>query len=110
MEIYRRCHILERLLSLFASSRLPKNCLERIVDLLHRCTFVGGSSTLITRCGLLSWIDFIVKAGKPVVSNVQTLKHLALQVYDTSDKSRVDDWSGSAIVTLLDSLSEGPLA
>lgn len=104
MEIYRRCHILERLLSMLASSSVPKIHFEKTIDLLFRCTFVGGSTTLITRCGVLNWINLLVKAGKPITSNVQALKQLALRVYDTSDKNRIDDWSGATVMPLLDTL------
>jgi nucleolar pre-ribosomal-associated protein 1 len=71
--------------------------MERLVGLLYRCTYVGGSSTLITRCGLLSWIDSRVHASNTSASDIAALRHLASRVYDTSEKSRVDEWSGGAV-------------
>lgn len=106
MEIYRRCHILERLLCALASSSMPNTCNEKIINLLYHCSFVGGSSTLITRYGLLSWVNIMVKAGHPAVSDVQNLKRLAIQVYETSEKGRIDDWSGAAVMSLFNTLSK----
>lgn len=102
MEIYRRCHIFERLLSMLTTSSMPNIHTKKAIDLLYRCTFVGGSTTLITRCSILSWISLLLKAGKPIISNVQALKNLALRVYDTSDQNRVDDWSGATVMRLLE--------
>ena len=65
---------------------------------------MGGSSTLITRCGLLSWIDSRINASKSLHLDVSALTILARRVYDTSEKTRIDEWSGGAIKALLDSL------
>ncbi len=109
MDTYRRCHIFERLLAMSASPSLPKVCMEKVVALLYRCTYVGGGSTLITRCGLLSWIDFRVRARNALVSDVATLTNLALHVYEMSDKGRVDEWSGGSVKALLDNLPMKPV-
>ncbi|KAL8642298.1 MAG: hypothetical protein Q9228_001006 [Teloschistes exilis] len=54
MELYRRCHILERLLSLAASPLLPTLLQDKLFLLLFRCIHVGGSTTLVTRSELES--------------------------------------------------------
>ncbi len=104
MEIYRRCHILERLLSMTASPSLPEKCSERVMQLLFRCTYVGGSTTLITRCGLLSWIDSRLTLKRANVNEPDVLRLLASRVYETTDKERVDNWSKQTFVTVLDSV------
>lgn len=76
--------------------------------LLYRCSYVGGSSTLITRCGLLSWIDSQVNVSNPLPPDIFALKDLAQQAYMTSEKGRVDEWSGGAVKALLDSLQIEP--
>ena len=87
-----------------ATSSVPKGCMGKLIGLLYRCSYVGGSSTLITRCGLLSWIDSQVNARTPLSSDVFALTNLAQRAYDTSEKDRVDEWSGGAVITLLNSL------
>lgn len=101
MELYRRCRILERLFSITESSFLPQICLEKIIELLCRCTYVGGSSTLITRYGLLSWICSQIKTG---LRDHSILRQLAWRAYDTCDKERVDCWAGGTAITLLNTL------
>ncbi|KAL8723547.1 MAG: hypothetical protein Q9225_000182 [Loekoesia sp. 1 TL-2023] len=48
IELYRRSHILERLLSLLTSPSLQPSYQEKLLTLLFRCTYVDGSTTLIT--------------------------------------------------------------
>lgn len=87
-----------------ASPSMPKSCMGKLIALLYRCTYVGGGSTLITRCGLLSWIDSRVNARNTLPSGVVALKNLAQRAHDTSEKGRVDEWSGGAVKALLDNL------
>ena len=104
MEIYRRCHIFERLLSLSASPSLPEICYKRILQLLFRCTYVGGSTTLITRCGLLGWLYCQIMMKKTESFDSDVLGLLASRAYESSDKERVNDWSKGTCVTILDKL------
>lgn len=103
MEIYRRSDILERLLSI-STTTLPGSCRQKMLDLLFRCTSVGGSTTLITRCGLLSWVQFQISSCHSGPSEHASLKYLALRTYETSDQERVKQWSYGGVGTMLDSL------
>ena len=104
MEIYRKCHIFERLLSFSASPSLPEPCFQKILDLLFRCTCVKGSSTLITRCGLMSWIFSRLASHAINDMTGERLKGLASRAYETSDQARVDDWTNGTLMSTLDSL------
>lgn len=103
MEIYRRSDIFERLLSMSATS-LPGNCKQKMLDLLFRCTLVGGSTTMITRCGVLSWVQSQISNRHSGPPEHVSLRHLALRTYETSDQERVKQWSNDSVGTLLDSL------
>lgn len=106
MEIYRKCHIFERLLSFSASPSLPEGRFDAIVDLLFRCTYVGGSSTLITRCGLISWIySRLASNGGNSMARAR-LASLASRTYETSDLKRVDDWSHGTLHASIDRFPE----
>ena len=101
MSIYRKSHVFERLLSLSTSPSLPEPCFQKILDLLFRCTYVEGSSTLITRCGLTSWISS--RLATPPVDNMrgERLKMLASRAYETSDAERIGDWANGTIICTL---------
>ncbi|MCJ1405313.1 hypothetical protein MMC11_008540 [Xylographa trunciseda] len=103
MELYRRCNIFERLLSFTASPTLAPNILENILHLFYRCSFVEGSSTLITRCGLVSWIQTRSKYGGPLQELLETL---AQRVYETSDTIRMSEWSDGCIARLVENTLE----
>jgi nucleolar pre-ribosomal-associated protein 1 len=67
---------------------------EKILRLLLRATHVDGSTTLITRCGVLSWVKMMLDNQDP---RQRMLKALALRVYETCDRERVNEWSSGAI-------------
>ena len=99
MEIYRRCHILERFLALAASQELPARCFEKVVNLLFRCTYVEGSTTLITRCGLMSWLAIRMAQDDCLLRS--KLKALSRRAYESSDQARVNEWSKDSLVSTL---------
>lgn len=102
MDIYRRCHAIEHVLTLTASPNLPTPCLEQVIKLLFRCTYVDGSTTLITRCGLIGWLS--LNMARRDDSLRSKLKVLGRRTYETSDQTRVNGWSNGSLVALLDSL------
>ena len=104
-ELYRRCNILERLLSFSASPLVPDFCLQEIIELMFRCTYVQGSSALITRSGIIDWIASR-RALRPNGSTADRLRILASTFYERSDKQRVYAWSDGALVSTLDSMKE----
>ncbi|KAI9836551.1 MAG: hypothetical protein M1819_001183 [Sarea resinae] len=101
MEIYRICQIFERLLTLYSSHFLSTALRKKIIHLLFRATAVEGSTTLITRTGIISWIETRLAAKDP---NDVTLKRLAKRLYETCDQTRVDEWSGGSIKEVLASI------
>ncbi|KZF23290.1 hypothetical protein L228DRAFT_246044 [Xylona heveae TC161] len=94
MDTYRLRNVFERFLSLYASPFLPKTIKEKIMHLIFRATFVQGSTTLITRTGVINWVQTRLAVGD---ANRTVLLKLAERLYDTCDKARVDDWSGGTM-------------
>lgn len=75
-----------------------------MLDLLFRCTHVEGSSALITRCGLISWVvSRLALEGNSVLTR-DRLRVLAMRVYETGDQERVNEWSSETLSNTLDSL------
>ena len=101
MDLYRRCHIFERLLTLYASPPLPFTHRVKVIQILFRCTYVGGSDTLITRAGIISWIGGQVAQKQ---RDELLLRQLARQVYETCSQDRVQEWSNGTLAATIDRL------
>ena len=95
MDIYRRANVFERILSLYASPTVGPSPQRRILHLVYRSTQVGGSTTLITRAAIVSWIrSQVVALSAKDASITMALAHA---LYDSSEKGRVDSWSQGAL-------------
>ncbi|KAI4205407.1 MAG: hypothetical protein LQ350_000450 [Teloschistes chrysophthalmus] len=102
MELYRRCHIMERLLSLAASPSLPALYQDKLFLLLFRCIYVGGSTTLVTRYSFLGWASCWKASGNLSRPQTNMLEHLVQQCRDGCDFERVNEWSGGMFRLNLD--------
>jgi len=101
MEIFRTNNVFERLLSYYEAKSCVISAKEKIVRLLFRAAAVGGSTTLITRCGLLSWIDMML------ISNdyrQHELRQLAARVFDVCDRDKVMEWSSGTMDATITSI------
>ncbi|KAF2143907.1 uncharacterized protein K452DRAFT_247410 [Aplosporella prunicola CBS 121167] len=90
MEIFRARNVFERILALYTFTNVSQKTREKIIRLVFRAAAVGGSTTLITRSGVLSWIEMqlVSKTG-----NAAVLRQLAARLYETCDQGRVEEWS-----------------
>lgn len=100
METYRYCDVFERLLAIGSSPKLPAFCFDKLVDLLFRCTFVGGSSTLITRFGVWHWLCTLLEDENLTVAKRPKLLALRQRLHETNDQERINIWSEGALVGL----------
>jgi nucleolar pre-ribosomal-associated protein 1 len=103
MEIFRTKNVLERLLSYYASASCAISAKEKIVRLLLRAAAVGGSTTLITRCGLVSWIQMRLENKD---HRHRMLRELVSRMYETCDQEKVDLWSSGTTAVTIASLAE----
>ncbi|KAJ5091929.1 hypothetical protein NUU61_006799 [Penicillium alfredii] len=100
MEIYRRANVFERILSLYQSPTLHDSARRKILHIVYRATQVGGSTTLITRAAVMSWIQVELAEADP--KEAALLSALARAVYETSDRQRIDSWSAGTIEQALE--------
>ncbi|KAL8812687.1 MAG: hypothetical protein Q9200_000831 [Gallowayella weberi] len=107
MEIYRRCHILERLLSLMASPALPSSQQEKLLALLYRFDYADGSTTLITRCSLPSWVRCCIALSDRKGVQTSALEGLVERCLQDCDQQRVHEWSGGKLCDVLKSAQGG---
>lgn len=105
MEIYRRANVFERLLSLYQSPGLNDSARRKILHIVYRAAQVGGSTTLITRAAIMSWIQ-VQAAETEKGKDAALLGALARTLYDTSDRERVDAWSGGTVERALDEIAQ----
>ncbi|KAH7089101.1 ribosome 60S biogenesis N-terminal-domain-containing protein [Paraphoma chrysanthemicola] len=101
MEYFRKSNIFEQLLGHYVSQSCAVSAKEKILKLLLRATHVDGSTTLITRCGLIPWIRMMLDNQDP---RHRTLKTLASRTYETCDQGRVDEWSAGSAAGLVASI------
>ena len=92
--MYRRCGVFERIFSLSASPFVPDAIVRKTITLFYRSLFVGGSTTLVTRCGVLSWIQARLEMGG---QHKIILKALSLKLASSLDKAKVARWSSGAM-------------
>lgn len=103
MEVYRRANVFERVLSFYESPSAGFSAKRRILHLLYRSTQVGGSTTLVTRAAVVSWIQSqIVAVNDRDASTISALVHAVSQ---SSDWERVDRWSGGALTHTIENMA-----
>lgn len=96
VDIFRRGGVFEKVMSIYnspaASVKLVK---ENVMELLFRVTCVEGfSNVLITRCGVLSWLDMVKSSDDDLA---ELLKR---RVLETCDRERIEQWSGVGLEQL----------
>ncbi|KAJ6184929.1 hypothetical protein N7519_006230 [Penicillium mononematosum] len=102
MEVYRRANVFERILSLYQSPTLGPAARRKILHIVYRAAQVGGSTTLITRSGVISWIQ--IQAAEAGAKEAPQLAALARALYETCDRERVDGWSNGTLGRVVDEI------
>ncbi|KAF7557339.1 hypothetical protein G7046_g6064 [Stylonectria norvegica] len=91
----------EKIFTLGSNPYLRSNLRTRILRLLYRATCIeGGSTTLVTRFGILSWLD-AQRAGCEVSDEADVYVALMKRVWETSDQEKVTEWSKGGVGKLL---------
>jgi nucleolar pre-ribosomal-associated protein 1 len=89
MSIFRKRRVFEKLFSLYNNTYLAPGLRDKILRILYRATTIeGGSTTLITRFSIMTWLQAQVALGGGV-----PLKVLMERVIESCDENRVGIWS-----------------
>lgn len=101
MELYRQCNVFERCLSFYESPGIGREIKMKILHLVYRASEAGGSTTLITRAGIMDWIKVQValKDGHDVI-----LRQLMRHLFDSCDRDRVEKWGGQSVVEAVEQM------
>lgn len=102
MAMYHNTRLFERLLSLMGNPYVRQNLRNQVLKIIYRATCIeGGSTTLVTRFGIVSWLEARSTAqGEAPEGNVY--KALLTRIWETADKDRVAEWSKQGIVDVLE--------
>lgn len=102
--VFHKKRWFEKILALGSNPYMRANLRTRILRIVYRSTLIeGGSTTLVTRFGLLSWLDSErVACGSPEDAAVYSA--LMKQVWETCDQARVSVWSKGGITKLMQKL------
>jgi nucleolar pre-ribosomal-associated protein 1 len=90
MELYRKANVFERILSLYTSPQISTKIRQKIIQVVYRAVQVGGSMTLITRAGILSWIDIQIAVAKG--QDTSALPALKSAIERSVDRMEVEAW------------------
>jgi nucleolar pre-ribosomal-associated protein 1 len=89
MELYRKANVFERVLSLYCSPQLSTKLRHKILQAVYRAVQAGGSMTLITRAGILSWIQIRTSLS---ANDMPVLHALKMAMVESSDVAEVEVW------------------
>ncbi|KAK5998212.1 putative C14G10.02-like protein [Cladobotryum mycophilum] len=94
----------EKILAVGSNPYLRSNLRVRILRIIYRATCIaGGSTTLITRFGLLSWLD-AQRAACKVAEDADVYGGLIQRAWRTCDQARVTAWSKGGVEKLIGNL------
>ncbi|EHK20271.1 uncharacterized protein TRIVIDRAFT_83385 [Trichoderma virens Gv29-8] len=102
--VFHKKRWLEKMLALGSNPYLRSNLRIRILRIVYRATCIdSGSTTLITRFGLLTWLD-AQRAACGVSDDAHLYKALMERAWITCDQTRVNAWSKGGVEKLLGNL------
>lgn len=99
--VFHKKRWFEKIFTVGSNPYLRFNLRTRILRLLYRATCIeGGSTTLVTRFGILSWLD-AQRAGCEVPDEAEVYGALMKRVWATCDQEKVKTWSKGGVEKLL---------
>jgi nucleolar pre-ribosomal-associated protein 1 len=103
LSVFHKKKWLEKILVLGANPYLRANLRTRILRVVYRATCIeGGSTTLTTRFGIISWL--MAQRGACEREEKAVLSALMRRIWDTCDQARVGAWSRGGVQKLVEAL------
>ncbi|TLD21294.1 hypothetical protein PspLS_08967 [Pyricularia sp. CBS 133598] len=97
LALFHKRRVYERILSLASNGYMRTPLRSVLLKILYRTTSLeGGSTTLITRFGIISWLE-AQQSQRPSKAESDMLKALQRRLWETCDRSRIDEWSRQGI-------------
>ncbi|CAM1511149.1 Fc.00g086620.m01.CDS01 [Cosmosporella sp. VM-42] len=99
--VFHKKRWFEKIFTLGSNPYLRFNIRTRILRLLYRATCIeGGSTTLVTRFGMLSWLD-AHRAACEVSDEAEVYVALMRRIWETCHQEKVKKWSKGGVDKLL---------
>lgn len=104
LALFHRKRVFERLMSLAGNPYMRTNPRKEILGVLYRATCIeGGSGTLITRFGVMAWLESRQKEAQEVGDGEAWIyRAMMKRILETADKERVIAWSRGGISEVMD--------
>jgi nucleolar pre-ribosomal-associated protein 1 len=103
LALFHKKRVFEQLMSLAANPYMRLNLRTQILGILYRATGIeGGSGTLITRFGVLAWLESRQTSAKSDGEDSWIYGALVKRVWETADRERALAWSRGGIPDILD--------
>ncbi|KAG5951710.1 hypothetical protein E4U53_002442 [Claviceps sorghi] len=103
--VFHRKRWFEKILSVGSNPYLRPALRSRLLRLVYRATCIeSGSTTLVTRFGLISWLD-ARRAACNVQDDVLVYEALMKRAWQTCDQDKVRAWSNGGVEQVLKSIS-----
>lgn len=100
MDILRRRSTFEPLLGLASDPFLPAAIKDVVIAILWRASWIeGGSTTLITRSGVIGWLGELLsrRESRQGLLATTAVKNLVERMWDSCEQTRVLEWSGGSM-------------
>ncbi|KAK3323518.1 ribosome 60S biogenesis N-terminal-domain-containing protein [Cercophora scortea] len=92
--------LLERLLALANNSYMRLPLRTQVMRVVYRATGVaGGSTTLVTRFGIVNWLE-AQRLGTKDAKEAGMYKALLRRIWSTCDREKVEKWGGKGVEAL----------
>ncbi|RCI10363.1 hypothetical protein L249_4299 [Ophiocordyceps polyrhachis-furcata BCC 54312] len=93
LDVFRAKKWFEKMLALASNPHLRAGLRNRLLAIVYRATCIhGGSTTLVTRFGVLAWLDG-QRVGSDTAVEAGVCRRLMRRVWETCDQQRVAVWS-----------------
>lgn len=104
--VFHKKRWFEKILALGSNPYLRFNLRTRILRIVYRATCIeAGSTTLITRFGVMSWLD-VQRAGCEVKEEAAVFAGVMRRVWETCDQGKIISWSRGGVLKLIESISQ----
>lgn len=102
MAMYHNTRLFERLLSLMGNPYMRQSLRNQALKIVYRATCIeGGSTTLVTRFGIVSWLEAQSSAHGSAAGG-DIYRALLRRIWATADQKRAEEWSKHGIKDAVD--------
>ncbi|KAI1762914.1 ribosome 60S biogenesis N-terminal-domain-containing protein [Hypoxylon sp. FL1150] len=100
--LFHKRKVFERLFALTANPFMGPNLRTQVLRIVYRATSIkGGSDTLITRFGAVSWLLAQRDNATDAVEK-RTYQALVARLWDACDRKRIEEWSKGGVGRLVE--------